>query len=234
MKEKKIVSGDRVSWYQNDDTQLDYRMVFDEEDSISETEKDEASEDEKEEKVDALQLLRKRDDKWKKRLKRTRKESFKKGFKKGEQQGAERVRKEMEETFDRLETMFNEAHKEWCKRHDAINPGLLDLVFDLVESIVDLPIKHPKMKEKLKTELSPLLHAVDKNTKPVLTVSEYDYNFVADLVNKYAPDISVDIRKNSRCKPGEFEFDTDKKTVIHNFRKMAKDFRENLSLPTWQ
>ncbi|HYX07433.1 MAG TPA: hypothetical protein VE912_11930 [Bacteroidales bacterium] len=235
MKDQKILNGDQISWYLDDVARLDYRMAFENEGIIN-NDHDKGSSDSEEqiEKVDVRALLKERDEKWKKRLKKVSEDSFKRGFKKGEQQGIEKTRKEMDERFDKLEYMFNQAHEEWVKRHEILNPGVLDLVFDIVDAIVDIPIEHTKMKEYLEKELSALLHNLDEGVKPVLNICEDDYEFVAKLVKKYAPEITVDIRKSSNCNPGEFELDTEKETVVYKFKEMVGDFKEDLTLPTWK
>lgn len=235
MNDQKILNGDQINWYEDDDNRLDYRTAFESDGIIKNGHSEDATEPEAQnEQVDVRALLKERDERWKKRLKKISEDSFKKGFEKGEQQGIERARDEMDERFDKLERMFKKAHKEWVRRHEALNPGVLDLIFDIVETVVDIPLAHVQMEEHLEKELSALLHSIDEDVKPVLNICEEDYEFVAKLVEKYAPEVTVEIRKSSDCNPGEFEFDTDKETVVYKFKEMVGDFKENLTLPTWK
>jgi len=235
MNDQKILSGDEISWYEDEETCLDYRMVFEGDEVVgNERDKKSLKSEQEEENVNVRALLKERDEKWKKRFKKVNEETFKKGFQRGEQHGIEQTRKEMDERFARLEDLFKKAHEEWVNRQDALNPGMLDLVFDIVETVVDLPMEHVTMKEHLEKELSVLLYNIDEGIKPVLNICEEDYNFVAELVEKYAPKITIDIRKSDNYNPGEFEFDTDKETVVYKFKEIVKDFRENLTLPTWK
>jgi len=235
MNEQNIYNGDQINWYVDDEVRLDYRMAFEIDGMIKNGQDNDSSDpEEQNEVVDVRALLKERDEKWKKRLKKVNEDSFKRGFKKGEQQGFEQARKEMDERFENLELMFKQAHEEWVKRHEVLNPGVLDLVFDIVTAIVDIPIDHTKMKEHLEKELSVLLHNLDKDVKPVLIICEEDYEFVAKLVKKYAREVTVDIKKSSNCNPGEFELDTNKETVVYKFKEMVGDFKDDLTLPTWK
>ncbi|WP_138430793.1 FliH/SctL family protein [Fodinibius saliphilus] len=238
MEDQKIFNTDQVSWYEDDNNQLDYQVAFEEADSFQadrSIQKDETNDVEPEgRQVDVQELLKERDKKWKERLKKSRAAAYSKGVEQGKEQGYQEAKEEFKQKEKQLETMFEQAHKEWHERHEALNPGLLDLSFEIAEEIVGIPVENPEIRELMKEELSVLLHGAEEEVKPLLRVCESDYQYVKDLVEKYAPEATLTIRVSEDCNPGEFEFETDKKMVVYRFKEILNDFRENLSLPSWK
>lgn len=237
MEDQKIFNNEQVSWYDEGSERLDYELAFEKNGSPTtekEKQKTAESDDKENERPDVMALLRQRDVKWKKRLKKAREVAYSKGFEEGKKEGAEQVRTEMTAKFESVERMFEQAHQAWVERHKALDPGLLDMVFELSEAVIGLPVENPEIRSTLESELSGLLHEAEDQIKPVLWVSERDYKFVEELIKKYNPQTSVDLRISQECNPGEFEFDTDKETVVHRFKKILNDFKESLSLPTWK
>jgi len=233
MEDQKILHTEEINWYEEDDHPLDYEMAFDGK-GYKKSKKSKSPEPPSEKKVDVKQLIEKRDAKWKKRLAKARKEAFEKGREQGYQEGFEEAEQQVEDKIDRLEHLVGKAHREWEEQHELLNPGLLDLVFDMVEKIVGLPVENPAIREQLEEELSGLLHETEGNIKPQLWVSEEDYRYVEELVEKYAPELSLSIRINEDCNPGEFEFETQKETVVYRFREKLADLKENMTLPSWK
>ena len=233
MEEQKIVHTDDINWYEEDENRLDYDLAFNG-DGYKNVGSKKSKSSKEESKVDVKNLIQKRDKKWKKRLAKAREEAFKKGRQQGYEDGFSEAEQQVDDKLHRLEALVAEAHSDWEKRHQQLNPGLLDLVFDIAEKIVGLPVENPAIREKLEEELSGLLHETEDEIKPQLWLSKQDYNFVEDLVKKYAPELSISIRISEACNPGEFEFETKKETVVHRFKEKLRDLRENITLPSWK
>lgn len=231
MEDQKILDTEQISWYDEERAQLDYQMIFDNNEEAAESEKE--KEQKEAQQVDVKALLRERDRKWKKRLKKAREHAFSKGYEEGRKQGLEQGRSEVDERIRGLETTLEDAHEEWKRRQELLDPGLLDLVFDIVESILEIPVENPAIREKLDQEISSLLYQMDDQGTPFLWVSECDFSYVQKLKEKHLSESSVNIQVSDECNPGEFKFETDRKTVVYSFRKMLDDFRNSLSLPSW-
>ncbi|SHG14999.1 hypothetical protein SAMN05443144_12033 [Fodinibius roseus] len=235
MEEPKILHDEQLSWYEEEDRRLDYQVAFENQDytenkgAAKKAERTGNKED-----TDVKKLLRERDRMWKKRLQKAREAAFREGLEKGKKEGISEAREEINEKIKGVEHILDHAHLEWKRRQEAINPGLLDLVFELVEKIVGLPVENPEIRNKLDEELSNLLHEADTSVKPVIWICESDYEYVEGLVNTYAPEVTVSIRSSDKYNPGEFAFDTEKETVVYNFKEMLRDFRETISLPSWR
>lgn len=233
MEDQKVLNTEEINWYEEDENRLDYKIAFGD-NGYRIDKKDDTEDAPEQQQVDVKKLIKKRDEKWEKRLEKARREAFEKGREQGQQEGFEQAEQEIDDKLTRLEQLVEQAHQDWKERHRTLNPGLLDLVFDMVEEIVGLPVENPKIREQLEDELSLLLHETEDEIKPLLWVSESDYRFVEQMVEKYAPELSLSIRIREDCNPGEFEFETEEETVVHRFREKLTDLKENLSLPSWK
>ena len=230
--DQNILHTDDINWYEEDENRLDYDLAFNGE-GYKKTGRDK-SEEKPENKVDVKKLIKKRDDKWEQRLAKAREEAFEKGRKRGYEDGFNEAEQQVDEKLNRLEELVEKAHQDWTRRHKLLNPGLLDLVFDMVEKIVGIPVENPQIREQLEEKLSALIYETDEEIKPQLWVSKKDYRFVEGLVEKYAPELSLSIRVSEDCNPGEFEFETQKETVVHRFREKLADLKDNMTLPSWK
>ncbi|MCW9705378.1 hypothetical protein [Fodinibius salsisoli] len=233
MEDQKILHTEEINWYNEEENRLDYEVAFGD-DGYKKTQKNNSPQVYSEPKVDIKKLIEKRDGKWKQRLERAREEAFEKGWQCGYKEGFEKAEQQVDEKISRLEELVEKAHEDWNYRHQLLNPGLLDLVFDIVENIVGLPVENPEIRKQLEEKLSVLLHETDDEIKPQLWVSEQDYHFVEELVERYAPELSLSIRVSVDCNTGEFEFETQNETVVHRFREKLADLKDSMTLPSWK
>lgn len=231
--DQKILHTEDINWYEEDENRLDYDLAFNG-NGYKKSDDKKKSKANSERKVDVKQLVKKRNDKWEQRLAKARKEAFEKGRERGYEEGFDEAEQQVDDKLNRLEGLVEKAHQDWSHRHQLLNPGLLDLVFDMVEKIVGLPVENSKIREQLEEKLSVLMHETDNEIKPKLWVSEEDYCFVEELVEKYSPELSLSIRVSEDCNPGEFEFETQKETVVHRFREKLADLKDNMTLPSWK
>lgn len=234
MEDQKVLHTEDINWYEEKENRLDYELAFGDDGLKKRNQGEHEQAETNDPKVDVKQLIKKRDKKWEKRLEKARNEAFEQGFEEGKEEGYARAESEIDDKLFRLEKVVARAHHEWKEHYLTLDPGLLDLVFDITEKMVGLPVENSQIREQLEDELSVLLHQTDEEIKPQLRVSETDYVFVKELVEKYTPKLSLSILVSEECNPGEFEFETEKETVVHRFRKKLTDFRENLSLPSWE
>ncbi|MEL7833587.1 FliH/SctL family protein [Fodinibius sp. Rm-B-1B1-1] len=231
--DQNVLHTEELNWYEEDENRLDYDLAFNG-NGYKKSDAEKKSEAEPEPKVDVKKLIKKRDGKWEQRLEKARKKAFEEGRKCGYEEGFNEAEQQVDDKLDRLEQLVEKAHQDWNYRHQLLNPGLLDLVFDMVEKIVGLPVENPKIREQLENRLSALLHETDDEIKPQLWVSEQDFRFVEELVEKYAPELSLSIRVSEDCNPGEFEFETQNEMVVHRFREKLADLKDNMTLPSWK
>lgn len=228
MSGNRIIDNERISWGGKGDNRLNYQMIFEEKDPAREEEIEERQH------ADMEKLLAQRDREWKKKLAEARTRAFNEGKELGARQGYKEAQNEIDGKLSLIEEGLHAAHAEWKERQEILEPGLLDLVFDITESILGIPVENPAIRDQLENELGELLQKVDTQTRPRLLVSESDYEYVLKLKDRHCPNSTISIRASERCNPGEFELDTDRETMVRNFRTMLRDFADNLTLPSWK
>lgn len=228
MSGNRIINNERISWRSEGEDRLNYQMIFEEKDPEQEEQIAERQ------RADMEKQLAQRDREWKRKLAEARTKAFNEGKELGLRQGYKEAREEIDGKLSVIEEGLRAAHAEWKERQESLEPGLLDLVFDIAESILGIPVENPAIRDQLDTELGELLQKVDKETRPRLLVSERDYEYVLKLKDRHCPNSTVSIRASDRCNPGEFELDTDRETMVRNFQTMLRDFADNLTLPSWK
>jgi flagellar assembly protein FliH len=233
MENQKILHTEDLNWYEEQENRLDYDLAFDGK-GYKKSGKNSDEHQPQESQVDVKQLIEKRNEKWEKRLNKAKEEAYAEGYEQGHEDGYQEAEQQIDEKLGQLEQLIQKSHEDWKKRHKMINPGLLDLVFDMVEKIVGLPVENPEIRNHLEDELSVLLYESEDNLKPQLFVSLRDYEFVEEMVEEYAPELSLSIRVSDDCNPGEFEMETKKETVVYRFSEKLSDLKENLTLPSWK
>lgn len=226
MNNRKIIDQKKFNWADKEVSRLSYGMIFNERPVADE-------EPEEEVQIDTEALLRENDRKWERRLKKAKEEAFEYGFEQGRREGVNETRKEIDTRVASLKEGVQTAHEQWKAHQQLIEPGILDLVFELTEKVLDIPVENPAIRETMKSELGELLQKLDDSTKPVLWVSREDLEFVEELREEFSPELSVHIRTDDSCNPGEYRLETSRETVVQDFREILSDFKDSLSLPSW-
>lgn len=226
MSSRKIIDDTKINWNRKSQDTLSYRMLFDDAPrKVSEPE---------EEAPDVEEILRETNAKWEEKLRQSRQEAFDAGVEQGFKQGFDEATSQLEDQASKLSEQLSKAHEEWQERQKMLDPGVLDLVFELTESVLEIPVENPAIRERLQTELEPLLQRMDESTKPVLWVSEADRKFVDKLKELNAPQTSLMIRVDKKLNAGEFRLETNRETVVHQFKTLLQDLKESLNLPSWK
>ncbi|MDG5766749.1 FliH/SctL family protein [Balneolales bacterium ANBcel1] len=215
---RKIIDKKKFSWKDDGSFRLNYRMVFDEQ-------KPEAAP------PDVDSLLREQHEKWLLEREKIRTEAFEKGREQGRREGYDKAAGELEARLEPMRREFEAARAAWKEHQEALKPGLLNLVFDISEAILGVPITNGTMRNKLEEDLRLLLQELDRKARPVLWVSSEDFDLVESLQNEYAEATGVVVRVSSHCNPGEFQLETNREKVVRDFRQMLHDFKESLILP---
>ena len=224
----KIINDDNITWDRNSQDTLSYRMLFDEAPAaISEPQ-------EEEETVDVEEILRENNEKWEKQLHQARQDAFDAGVKEGYNNGYSEAEAALDQRVAKLSGQLHDAHREWQDLQKMLDAGVLDLAFELAESILDIPVENPAIRQTMQTDLEPILRRIDESTRPVLWVSESDEDFVKALKEDNAPQTTVQIRIDKALKPGEFKLETSRESIVHQFKTLLQDLKESLNLPSWK
>lgn len=225
MKNQRVLDKTQVNWYDDDSMRLNYQMIFNERAL-------EAPEEQP--KQDISEVIAERDLRWKNKLKIAREESFSKGYDEGFATGKDEATKEIDRKLNGIKTALTQAQEAWSEQQKLLQPGVLDMAFDIAESILGIPVENPEIRQTLDTKLGRLLQKVDESARPMLWISASDFEYVNQLKEEYAPNTPINIKIGEGINPGEFKLETRNETVIQNFKDMMTDFRQNLTLPSWK
>lgn len=225
MRNQKVFSNNQVNWYEKGNKLLSYQLIFKEK---------ELQESSQEEEIDVVELLEEREAHWRIKLQKAKEDAQTEGYQKGLQEGIEQARTEIDDKIQSIRIAFKEAHVEWKKIQELLEPGLLDMAFEITESILGIPVENPAIRITIEQNLGGFLQKINDNSKPMLWVSESDYKFVEEVIEEFAPHTSVNIRINPQLNPGEFNLETTEENIVHNFQEMLRDFKRNLTLPSWK
>ena len=184
--------------------------------------------------TDINELLDERDARWKRKLEQVRSEAYTEGFNAGQTEGIETARAEIDQKIGVIRQALSEAHTEWKVRQEMLEPGLLDMVFEISESILGIPVENPAIRASLEEKLAPLLQKINEQSKPILWVCESDLEYVQALKDDFSKSMVLNIQTSEECNPGEFKLETQEETVVHNFREMLNEFKKTLALPSWK
>jgi len=235
MKTPRVLENEQITWYKDSNTKLNYKMLFNDGDIsldlIQTQEQDEIV-------INPEQMVQQaridRDRKWKLKVDKTREDAFTAGYEDGKAAGYHLAQKELESKLDFIHETIESGLNEWKKRQELIDPGLLDIAFEISEAILGIPVEHPEIRNKLELSLGPLLEQIDNQSKPVLLVAESDFEYIQLLKNEYAPDTFIKVRVDKSCGTGEFRFESTNEVVVQNVKNTLKEYRNNLPIPSWE
>lgn len=223
MRSSKVFNNQQISWLEEGQTKLSYQMLFKEEENL-----------ELDENVDLVTHLNNRDEKWKNKLKVEREKIYKEAYEVGKAVGLQEAREEIDAKIKLIKSAIELGHEEWKNRQRIIDPGLLDLAFEIAEAILGIPVENEAIRIKIREQLVPIFQKLDDQTKPVLKISETDLEFVKDLKNEFADRLTVHISGSKKCNPGEFELETSDEIIVHKFCEILNGFKSSLTLPSWK
>lgn len=228
MSSSKIINNGKITWDHKSQDTLSYQMLFDDAPaSVSEQEEDIPE-------VDVDELLRENNEQWEERLRQARQDAYDAGVDEGYNRGFKKSEEQLDQKAARLSEQLEQAHAEWREQQKMLDPGVLDLAFELAESILEIPVENPAIREKMKGELEPILRRIDDSTRPVLWVSETDEDFVVAIKEDNAPRTTINIRIDKTLNTGEFKLETSRESIVHQFKTLLQDLKESLNLPSWK
>ena len=235
MKNPRVLDNEQINWYKENCTKLNYKMLFNEKkvsNEILELEEAEAVELSPEEILEQARI--ERDQKWRFKVNKTKEDAYAQGYEEGKAAGYMHAQYDLEGKLDFINSTIEKGLEEWKKRQELIDPGILDLAFEIAETILGFPVEHPELRNNLESTLGPLLERIDDQSKPLLLVAESDLEYIELLKEKYAPDTFIKVRVDQTCRSGEYRFESTHEVVIQNVMNTLKEFRKTLPIPTWE
>lgn len=224
---RRFLDQDEVKWQKESVSRLNYDMIFNNSPEVDESEELQKQKDELENK------LTEQEKKWQARLRKMEVEAFEKGFKKGRVTGKADAEAEIDQKLSGIEEMLINGHQEWKEIQTLLEPGILDLSFEIAEGILKLPLENEELRERLSEEIHSLLQKMDDGSKTTIKVSKSDYEMIESLVEEYRNRLTVHLKMEEDFNPGEFKFETKRETIVKDFKLQLQDFKNALNLPSW-
>ena len=235
MKNSRVLDNEQINWYKENSTKLNYKMLFNEKkvpNEILGSQEAEAVELSPEEILEQARI--ERDQKWRFKVNKAKEDAYAQGYEEGKAAGYMHAQYDLEGKLDFINSTIEKGLEEWKKRQELIDPGILDLAFEIAETILGFPIEHVELKNKLESTLGPLFENIDDQSKPILVVSESDYEYIQLLKEKYAPHSFIKVRIDQTCRSGEYRFESTREVIVQNVKNTLKEFRKTLPIPTWE
>lgn len=228
---RKIIEPGRIVWDEKEKSRLSYQMLFEQDSGPGEEPEPVLKPEEEAEYL--REVLQEQEKKWKQALDDARKEAYQLGVREGEKVGRIKARKELENCVSKLDESLEKAHNEWRETREQLIPGLLDLVFEITEAVLSVPVENPAIRARLEEELSSILQRMDESSRIRLWLNPADLEVIEGRVSDYAPDLPLTVHAEPTLNPGEYRLESDRETVVSAFKTKLKSFRKTLSLPSW-
>jgi len=225
----RIIDKKAINWQEQSSSKLNYHLLFD--GPAAGRQESETPEKGEPEAPDIEEILKQRRLEEERNLMQARNKAFEEGREAGHKEGYANATEDMQDKVAFLEQAVREASVAWQQNQDLLKTELLSLAFEIAEAVVGVPLKSPEIKQRLETELMPMIQELDSTTQPVLWVAREDFEFVESLVEEYGGRSGVILRVGSTCKPGEYQLETNKEKVVRDYKIILNDFRESLNLP---
>jgi len=224
---KRFLDQDDVQWQKESVSRLNYDMIFDNKPDVDE------SEELRKQKEELENKLVEQEKNWQARLRKMEVEAFEKGFQKGKVTGKTEAEAEIDQKLSGIEEILTSAHQEWREVQALLEPGILDLSFEVAEEILKLPLENKDLKGRLSEEIHSLMQKMDDGSKTAINVSKSDYEMIESLVEEYRNRLTLHLKMDDDLNPGEFKFETKRETIVKDFKLQLQDFKGALNLPLW-
>jgi len=229
MDAKKLIHKEKLDIDDQEATLLSYDVVF----SQHEMEQQIEQEEQLQKQQDINEALKAQEEEFQNQLAVAKQQAAQQGYENGFQEG----RKEAEEVIRESISTFNDSLQELDHRLnktlEEIEPGIISMVFDLAEKILQVPVKDDKFSEIVEQEVSQILRKISDDLRIEIYVSQHDEPAIRKLVNQIDTK-RIEIYSDTSMNPGEYAVETSEETVIRHFKKLLTDVRDQLDIENWR
>jgi len=243
----------------NDSLKLSYDMLFENNENLEEGGSESGKESETFSREEVEKRLAEKEAQWQERLEQERSDAEEAGFRKGYDQGKEDAEQRCLERIAGFEKMMQQLDREFkqameeLKPHIAslvfditekvlnlplnhpqlqqrvLKPHIASLVFDITEKVLNLPLNHPQLQQRVQEETSQLVENLDDELQVKMVLSEADIATIREAFENHQKADYITLRSDGELNPGEYIIETKKECIIKNFKKMVADFRQSVS-----
>ncbi|TVQ12157.1 MAG: hypothetical protein EA364_09225 [Balneolaceae bacterium] len=179
------------------------------------------------------QALAKLEQEWTEKLVAARKEEAEKAYKQGFNDGQKLSKANAEQHLENFKKTMKDADSRIQGLIHEVKPGITDLIFDLAEKVMEIPVESDMLRMKVAQELDGLLQQLDITSRIRLQVSTEDYEHIFSMIQETHHSDKLSIQMLDDLNPGEYQLDTDQEKVVKDFREILKDYRQQLLSNDW-
>lgn len=184
--------------------------------------------------IDYESLIERTNQEWMRKMNDARQQSVQEGYEAGLRDGEENAKEIIEFQLHHFETILKELDEKLNSILNSIRPGVTQLVFALLEKLIEVPFEQDNLKEWVTQKINENIDGLLKQQDITITVSEQDYDAVNALMKKMEPKHNIKITYSTHIHSGEYKLETPEEAVINNFKKKLNDLKQQIPLDTWE
>ncbi len=217
----KIINNDTLNSNGQNWTRLSYEMLFQEKPSRNNGYKTN---------IEVNELLKENDLEWEARLEEAKQQAREEALKEGYSEGKKDALNEVKQHLLPIREAIADVDGRINKLMNELKPHLANLVFNLTEKVLEVPVYNEDLQHRVGEEVHKILGEIEEGTKIKIAVSPEDYQIISDLTSSGDLLKKTDIHYDKSLNPGEYRIETRYELIVKNFRKMLNDLKESTAL----
>lgn len=226
--ESKVIDSEQLNFSGKSFARLSYEMLFEDQDEGEGEERSLETAVESISKEELTERLRKAEEQWQKRLEEEKEKTARAAYKRGRNKGRKEAESAIDEKVSGLKAALEEADRKIGELMDELKPVMAQMVFDLAEKVVRVPVADKEIRRKVSDEIVEILEELEENIRVKIHVSKEDYELVSKELEECGD--KIELKASEELNPGEYTVDTRKERVVKRFTKILNDFKESVAL----
>jgi flagellar biosynthesis/type III secretory pathway protein FliH len=177
-------------------------------------------------------LLKHEREEWEKEKVREVDNAFNKGYEQAKKESFAQFSAAHDQTKKHYSRLIKRMGKFWLEQKEELMQTLLFTGYEIARNIIGEVTIPEEFVVAQKKKILELLHRVEEQAKPVLSVSQSDYEDIVELIGNSGLPISVSVQPELTLSEGEFILDTDhekwvgvRHNIVNYFQRDLEDTR---------
>ena len=177
-------------------------------------------------------LLKHEREQWEKEKGRDLQDAYNNGYEQAKKEAFAEFTTAHDRTKMYYRGLIQRMGKFWLEQKEELMQTLLFTGYEIARNIIDEVTIPEAFVVAQKKKILELLHQVEEQAKPVLSVSQNDYEDMIELVGRAGLPISVSVQPELSLSEGEFKLETDhekwvgiRHNIIDYFQRDLEDVR---------
>lgn len=213
----------------NDSLKLSYDLLFENGSGLNGDQPDSRDESQPISLEEMQRRLQENDARWQNRLQKEKEYTEQISFEKGITEGKKQAKSRYLEQLSGFEQVMNQIDNKYNQAIEELKPQIAALVFDMTEKVLDIPLKHKKLRGRVQKEVSQIIEELDDKLQVKVKLSESDFNMLQKAFEKNEEIEHIHLQIDESFNPGEYAVETKNECIIKNFKKIINDFKESIT-----